>query len=288
MITKIKREIKKKLKKQSINDPAEIIKLFKQKLLFGLEYSIEGIYIIGSYGLNDFNLELSDIDFIVTLKEELKKSQFDYIRDTHIEIEKHVLQPNLNGIYILSKDLGKDSHGIDHLTYFHEGELNRVSNKSEFYEINPITWVELLLNGITIFGIKKNELNFKINWKEVNSYMYQNINSYWKKWLDKSKNPFHLYYYLTLLRRRENAWCVSGVARQLYTLNEQKITSKRKACEYFKNKVPNEYSRILSDTINFRSNQKSRPSWNQKRDTLKFVEFCINRFNDEYQRKHSS
>ncbi len=81
MITKIKREIKKKLKKQSINNPIEIIKLFKHKRLFRLEGNIEGIYVIGSYGLHDFNSKLSDIDIIVSLKEELTNQQFGNIRD---------------------------------------------------------------------------------------------------------------------------------------------------------------------------------------------------------------
>ena len=238
MIKLLQRKIKGKYLQKRNDSPELIIEKFKTNILTKIGNTIRGIYIIGSYGLNDFNQNLSDIDFIVTIEKELTDSQIQVIKDIHLEIEQEFVQPNLNGIYILEDHVGKKSKEINSLTYFHEGELKTDYNKVNYYEITPITWAQLKLNGVTVYGKKSDANEIKIDWKEIDNYMYENINSYWKKWLIESNNHFHLYYYMTLLRTSENVWCVSGVARQLYSLKEQKITSKRKACEYLIDKVP--------------------------------------------------
>ena len=288
MIKELQREIKGKIFQAKSQNPELVIEKFKTNILSNLGNMIKGIYIIGSYGLNDFNQNLSDIDFIVTIEKELTDKQTEIIKSIHLEIERETIQPNLNGIYILENQLGKTSKEIDRLTYFHEGELKTDYNKSNYYEINPITWSELKLSGVTIYGKKREEIEIKLDWEKIDKYLHENINSYWKRWLIASKNYFHPYYYMTLIRRGDNEWCVSGVARQLYTLKEHKITSKRKACEYLMDKVPGKHLKILRDAIGYRKGIRTRRSWKQKDETLKFLNYSINRFNEIYEEKYGS
>ena len=281
MIKKGIRGIKSLLRSQS-RDPKKIIKEFNHALCEKLKHNLKGIYVIGSLGLDDFNQHLSDIDFIVTIDTALSKKEIREIETIHRKIERKSIQPNLNGIYILERDLGKKSSEIKTLTWFHEGTLYTATNKTNYYEINPITWAEFSLNAITYYGKPPSNYGNFVHWVEINNYMFGNINSYWRKWLIKSKDPLHPYFYLTLFKKETNAWCVAGVARQLFTLKRQEITSKKKACAYFLDKVPDIYKQILIDTINFRNGFPTRPSWQQKRYTLRFMEYCINTFNGYY------
>ncbi|MEO0340240.1 MAG: nucleotidyltransferase domain-containing protein [Bacteroidota bacterium] len=267
-------------------DPDLIIRDFKNYLLQKLGSSINGIYIIGSYALNDFNNHLSDIDFIVSIKENFSYEKRLIIDTIHRKIEAAGSQPNLNGIYIKEHLLGKTSLEIDQLTYFHEGVLKTDFNKENYYEITPITWAELKHHRAKVYEAEALEIAIHLEWKKVDQYMFENINTYWKKWLNKSRDVRHPYYYQTLFRVSENAWCVAGVSRQLYSLLEEKITSKRQACEYFLDKVPAAYTAILQDTIHYRKGLKTRSSWVQKRETLAYLEYTIAKFNQIFEEKY--
>lgn len=286
MLKKIKRALRKRFFLKKAQKPDALIEQFRTSLLAQLQENIAGIYLIGSYSLNDLQTSLSDIDFIVALIQDLSVEDLKRLEKIHLEIEQEVLQPNLNGIYIKQEHLGKSAAEIDRLTYFHEGELKTAYHQSTYYEINPISWTELSTSGVPIYGQIPSDSRLNPSWEAVDKYMYENINSYWKKWLVESKNPWHSYYYQTLFKSSDNAWCVSGVARQLYTLLEQDICSKRQACEYFLDKAPVKYLPILKDAIYFRQGKASRISWRQKRDTLAFLAYCISEFNLNYHSKY--
>ena len=264
------------------NAVAEVIKLFQAGLLSVLKEDLVGIYIIGSYGLDDFNPDLSDLDFVVITHEPISQDKLNLVRDNHLEIESSYPQPPLSGIYIEKKNLGKTKEEIETISFFNNGALKTTTDPARFFEINPITWIELKINAHTIWGEPAQQLNNPILWEQVYEYLHQNINSYWKKYLVEPRNPSHKYYYDTLLKGSENAWCVAGVARQLYTLREQKITSKKGACLYFLDQTPKRFRKILQDTINFREGRKARPAWRQKKDTLSFIAYCISAFNEAY------
>ncbi len=288
MIQKVFRELKKKLSKPKSQNPDDILEIFKNALRQEIDENVIGIYIVGSYALGDFNDNLSDIDFVVILRRQLSTTEMKALAMVHSTIEKRTLQPNLNGIYILESDIGKERTAIEMITFFHEGSLKRVSNPNAFYEINPITWAELKLYGITLYGPDCKDLSIKVDWHAIHQYLYQNINTYWVSWLKGSKNPLHPYFYITLFRRSENAWCVSGVARQLFTLRENSVSSKRKACQYLLEDAPEKFKPILKDTIAFRTGKSSRNSWLQKREMQDFLEFCIDSFNKEFTEKYAS
>ena len=269
-------------------DPEWVIAEFRSRIVPALESNIRGMYIIGSFALEDFNPNLSDLDFIVSLEKELTEEEIMRIGQVHTGIEQLVLQPNLNGIYLPEACLGRYSRDIPQLTYFHEGALKTDHNKAQYYEIHPITWAELAGNAVTVFGKSREALGLQVDWADVDAYLHENINSYWKGWMTGSANPRHSYYYSTMFRASENEWCVSGVARQLYTLMEQDIASKRRACEYLLDKVPPGYTSVLRDAVNYRKSLPTRPGWRQKKETQQFLAYCIERFNEVYTGKYGN
>ena len=152
----------------------ELIEQFKVGVHSILIDKLKGLYIIGSYGLNDFNPNLSDIDFIISIKDPLKAGEIEAIGKLHAEIERETIQPNLNGIYILESQIGQSADKIDRLTYYHEGKLYTVSNQRSYYEINPITWAELKLHGRSFYGQASESWNISIDWNPLGS----NLNNF--------------------------------------------------------------------------------------------------------------
>ena len=288
MRRKIKHEIKNFFIRSKPGDPERIIEKFRNELVNSFGKKIVGIYVVGSYAISDFSQELSDIDFIVTISDYFSKIEIASLRKIHRDLESQYFQPDLNGIYLKEESIGRGSDTIKTLVEFYTGELGVESHKTKYHAINPVTWAELEFHGLTIYGKDHRALDIKTNWQEVDHYLYEKVNSHWTQWLSKARSVFSLLYYLTLLRRKENAWCVSGIARHLYNMEKHQITSKIKACEYWKDRMPGKFENILVDTINYRSGINSRSPWVQKKETLEFLEFCIDHFNKIYQKRYET
>lgn len=287
MWSEVIRTIRKRFHQGGVVDAKEMINFFHQALIEQLPDKVEGLYIVGSYALNECNPQLSDLDFMVTLKDYPHEETKQQLLQIHRKLEQISIQPNFNGIYARTSDVGKTPEELQQLTYFHEGQLHTVNTSSRFYEINPITWAELTLFGQTVFGTAPSSFNLTVNWTEIAHYMHTNINSYWQNWLSNASNLKHPYFYQLLCRASDNAWCVSGVARQLFTLLTNQITSKRLACVYFLDNAPVKYHQVLNDTIQFREGKPVRMAWQQKTDTLVFMAYCIREFNANYQKMYA-
>ncbi len=247
-----------------------LINRFKNELYSILKEELAGVYLIGSLALGDHNKKYSDIDFVVLCR----SLDYQKVVKKIAAVHKKLIQLKLNGIYVTYEQLGKTAKEIKSLLYHHEGRLYFCESRDQLYEINPITWFELKHNAITLQGIKAKELPLHIQCEDLINYICTNANTYWKQWLQKSSNPFHPYYYYTLLSMSGVAWCATGLTRQLYTLKEGKISSKQNACYYGIKEYPR-YSRLFKSIIDYRSGSASKKAFSLKGEMLHFMEFAI-------------
>ncbi len=265
-----------------------ILIAFQEGLEAALGKQLLAIHLYGSLPMDDFNPYLSDIDFVVVHEGQLEVETQTRIGAVHQRISKRYPRPNLNGIYLRPEQIGQEPSVIRSLVYHHEGKLYQKEDSRQLYEINPVTWAELALYPLTIYQRGATNLPTKADWPAVHQYLQENINSYWINWLKTSQQLTHLYYYRTLLTRKANAWCVAGVARQWYSLREDAITSKARACEYFLDVGPTRFHQLLTDTVQYRRGGRSRSGWRQKKEMLAFMQYVIDGFNEDYQSRYPS
>lgn len=244
-----------------------------------------GVYLTGSLTMNDFFNNKSDIDFIVLYKKMPDKKILKQLKCIHQTIKKHYTNPPLSGLYLTIDSIkNEEPEKIKTLTY-HEGAL-----RFGVFEMAPISLSELKSNGITVFGLNAEALEIEITKDYMSRFLYNNINTYWKEWL-KQHSSFFNRKLLLLFFPRLTEWSVLGVARQLYTLQTGKITSKSQAGIYCLNKLPGKFHPIINEALSIRKSKKVipflksytiKPSFTRMAETIECVNFIINTFNTIY------
>lgn len=243
---------------------------------------VDGIYLIGSLPMNDFYFNKSDIDFLVFCKKLPDEKTVTQLKHIHRTIEKRYATPDLSGSYLTIDSIQTDKpENIKTLTY-HEGTMRYGT-----FEMAPISLSELKSNALTIFGQKAETLQFDIKKDYVNQFLYNNINSYWTKWLDKHSSFFNRKLFL-LFFPRLTEWSVLGVARQLCTFQTGKIVSKTQAGFYCLQQLPDKFRPIINEALKIRKDNRTypfvksyaiRPSFKRLTQTIECVNYIINTFN---------
>jgi hypothetical protein len=249
---------------------------------------VEGVYLTGSLPMNDFFADKSDIDFIVLCKTFPDKNIFTQLQYIHKKIAKRFTKTDLNGTYLTTDSLFINRPEDIPTATVHEGSIFYSA-----FELAPISLSELKTNAITIVGQKAETLQVEIKQDELNKFLHNNINSYWRKWLDRHSSYFK-HKPLLLLLPRLTEWSVLGVARQLCTLQTGKIVSKTKAGLYCLENLPDQYHPIIKEALEIRRDNRTypflksysiNPSFIRMIQTIECVNYIISIFNSTYENR---
>jgi hypothetical protein len=252
---------------------------------------IEGIYLTGSLSMNDFFSNKSDIDFLILCKKLPDPETATQLKYIHKQIAKRYPKPDLSGSYLSVEDIKNCTPGnIKTLTY-HE----RIIRYSTF-EMGPINLAELKVHALTIVGQKAETLPVMVNENDLVKFLYQNINSYWKNWINRHSTSLKRKL-LLLFFPRLTEWAILGVARQLFTLQTGKIVSKTGAGVYCLQHLPPTFHPILKEAIEIRKDNTTypfvksyalKPSFRRMRRTIECVNYMIATFNDLYSERQQN
>lgn len=257
-----------------------IDKIFKIQPLF-----IDGIYLTGSLSMNDFYSNKSDIDFLVLCKELPGSEIGAQLKHIHKTIQKRFPKPDLSGCYLTAESIRtEDVENIKVLSY-HRGSIHYRN-----FEMAPVSLWELKTNAFTLYGEKSANLPVYVKPDVLYKFLYENINSYWSKWV-KGHRAFLRYRLLLFVFPRLTEWVLLGVARQLYTLQTGKIASKTEAGKYCLKILPGKFHPIIKDAIRIRQDDRTfpfvklysiKPSFKRLSKTLECANFIIDTFNEIY------
>jgi len=164
--------------------------------------------------------------------------------------------------------------------------------------MGPVSLLELKTTALTLFGTQAAELPFHISTTEVNQFIFDNLNSYWKSWIKKHSFPGWRYSLLILFPRLTE-WVLLGIARQLYTLHTGKITSKTNAGYFVLGHLPEHFHPIIRKAIEIRndnhhhlltvkSSYAIQPSISRAHDTITCANYLLEMMNDNYVKKDFS
>lgn len=272
--------------------PAIVDKMVKE-LIAGIAHIkkdlLTGFYLTGSIPLQDYHPGKSDIDFLVVGKELPDDKGRLQLQAIHQRIEQGYKNSHLSGTYLTTTGLdNRNVHNFRTLTY-HKGTLSE-----DVFGMAPITLYELKTTAITITGMPVQQLPIAIGIDDVNRFLYSNINTYWKTWVNKHAK-LHRRGLLLVLLPRLTEWVILGVARQLYTLRTGQIASKTAAGYYCLEHLPANYHWVMQQAIKIRTTKEKhllelpssyyvQPSIKRAAQTLDCAYYIIDLFNREYNR----
>ena len=249
---------------------------------------IDGIYIIGSLPLDDFYSTKSDIDFLVLCRDLPNENLALQLKHIHEGMERKFQKPDLSGIYFSSDTISAEYPEKSKVLSYHEKKMS-----FQAFEMAPVSLSELKSHAWTILGPQANTLIINVSKQRLNEFLYENINSYWKKWIRLHSSLFQRKIFL-LSFPRFTEWSVLGVARQFYTLQTGKIGSKTEAGYYCLEHLPEKFHKIIEEAISIRQDNRTypvvgsygvKPSFRRAKETVDVVNYIIELVNRNYNKK---
>lgn len=188
---------------------------------------VEGLYVVGSYALGDWQPGRSDIDVVAVLAEPATDEDFGSLRTAHALLEERQPRPRIDGPYLAWADLiAAPATGL-HRPWALDGDLH---HDGECFEINPVTWYTLATYGVTVRGPAADTLNIWHETEDRIRFVVDNLATYWHQLAlsveaacDDPDAAFDLASF---------EWCALGALRLHYTAFTGDVTSKRGAGEY--------------------------------------------------------
>lgn len=254
----------------------KVLKHFIASLLKICGDSVKGVYLTGSLSMGDFYSRKSDIDLVVICTERLNEEAFRKLESMQRDNHKRYPKPPVSGYYFVSDDSKS-------LPYPVASFSSQTMDYSFRWEFDKILLAELSGQGMTLYGPTVEDLNIQVSKKELLEQISINMNSYWKRWIHKH-GGITAGFILLMMFPRFTEWGVLGLARQWYTYNTGKITSKLKAGQFCLETFPEEYKDILSEAIQTRKINRTtfKLSYTRAKKTLALMKYIIREFNITY------
>ncbi|WP_391122477.1 aminoglycoside adenylyltransferase domain-containing protein [Psychrobacillus sp. L3] len=253
----------------------EYITLFNEHL----PKIIEGLYIHGSIALNAYVEDSSDIDFITITNRPLTEKDSSALSYIHSTIAKKYKKPEMDGVYIHWRDLGKLYTNSSDFIFSYQFYNNEKLHYGDYFNFNPVTWWMLKNKGINIIGPDPKDFDFEIQSQQLFSYVLGNMNTYWASRIKMAESSINdIIKMPTDKIDFEIEWNVLGLLRQFFTLKEYDIVSKLDAGEYGLTQIPVEWHSIIEEAMSIRKGIKANIfSSNIERidKTLRFSKFLI-------------
>jgi hypothetical protein len=235
---------------------------------------VEGLYLVGSVALDDFQPHSSDIDFVAVTARLLQPDEVATLARVHTRLRAQQPRPFFDGIYIMWDDLAHDPTQLEPGPSVHEGVLHPHSRG----ERNPVTWHTLAQAGVGCLGPDPAGLAIWTDPQRLAAWTNANLDRYWRRLLD----PRDAVYWrpgMAGLTAWACAWCVLGVTRLHYTLATGKIISKQGAGLYALETFSNHWQRVIQEALRIRRGTSRRSFYRsplaRRRDVLAFTDMVI-------------
>ena len=244
--------------------------------------SVQGFYILGSIAFNDFYFNNSDVDFLFLFKDMPDKQTIAEYEKIHQAIRQAYKVPDFNGFYIDFGCLINIQTSIEaKVTHFYRGEMLL---NSPLY-LPKYNLFDLATIGLSVYGTNAKSLPIKITVDEVIDEIYKSTQTYWYKWINKYSKPLRGLLAIGFFPALAE-YSITTMSRNIYLINEKKITSKSDAVKCCLNKLPDEYHSILSEVLNFRKSNRSKKtirfSFTRRKKTMKCLIYMMSEFDKHY------
>jgi len=239
---------------------------------------IEGLYLVGSLALDDYQAGQSDIDFVAVTDNPLTAGEMDRMEAVHQALAVDVGRPWFDGVYVTWSGLEHNPEDAGNVPSSLEGQFER----SGGFEANPVTWLILRNHLLPVRGPMPRV------WHDrglLQGWNLSNLNSYW------AGTAAQLEAGASRLQEdaipQVNGWCVPGVVRLAYTIAIGNVTSKSGACRYALTTYPERWRPIVSEALAIRSSTRIPEPASSSRieDTITFMRHVIAAENERHAQK---
>jgi hypothetical protein len=188
---------------------------------------VEGLYVVGSYALDDWHEGRSDIDIVAVTAEPATDDDAAMLRTAHAVLAEQQPHPAIDGPYVAWGDLITPPMSL-HRPWSLDGVLH---HDGDCFELNPVTWFVLARHGVTVRGPSVDRLGVYLEVDGRTRFVVDNLLAYWRPLaLDVRQS-------CTINPDAEFSadsfeWCALGALRLHFTAFQGGVVSKGDAARY--------------------------------------------------------
>ena len=210
---------------------------------------LEGLYVVGSYALDDWLPGCSDIDIVAVTAEPATDEDFGSLRTVHALLQEALPRPHIDGPYLAWGDLVVEPATGLHRPWTLDGELH---HDGDCFEINPVTWFTLAAHGVTVRGPAPQTLDIPTDVEARIRFVVGNLQGYWadvaNQLAEACARPAP-----PAFGAGTFVWCALGALRLHHTAFTGGVVSKRGAGEYGLQVAPAEFHDTLHAALQMRA-----------------------------------
>ncbi len=209
---------------------------------------VEGLYVVGSFALDDWRLGHSDIDIVAVTAEPATDEDAATLVTAHALLAEHQPRPFVDGPYVAWGDLITPPMSL-HRPWSLEGRLH---HDGDCFELNPVTWYVLAAHGVTVRGPSVDRLGTYVDVDARVRFVVDNLASYWSPLSEQVRracdaDPTRAF------EPDSFEWCALGALRLHHTAFRGGVVSKRGAGEYGLEVAPARFAGVLHDALAVRA-----------------------------------
>jgi hypothetical protein len=216
---------------------------------------VEGLYVIGSFALDDWHEGASDIDIVALTAEPANDDDAGALLTAHTLLAEQQPRPFVDGPYLAWGDLITPPMAL-HRPWTLDGRLH---HDGDCFELNPVTWYVLATHGVTVRGPTVDRLGVYLDVEARTRFVADNLRAYWKPLAAQIRHACDT----APDRAFEPSmfeWCALGALRLHVTAFTGEVVSKRGAGEYGMRFAPPDTHDALATAIAIRTGAPSAPT----------------------------
>lgn len=236
---------------------------------------VEGLYVVGSYALDDWIEGISDIDVVVVTAEPATDEDHGSLRTVHALLGEPVAgqtAPHVDGPYLAWGDLVVEPATGLHRPWTLDGTLH---HDGDCFEINPITWYTLATRGVTVRGPAPQRLDIPTDVEARIRFVVGNLQGYWADVANNIAAACERAVPPTL-DAGMFVWCALGALRLHHTAFTGDVVSKRGAGLYGLQVAPAEFDDTLRAAMAMRAaGHRGEVTLDMMRNAAALIAWCV-------------
>ncbi|MCU1394570.1 MAG: hypothetical protein JWM34_2998 [Ilumatobacteraceae bacterium] len=183
---------------------------------------LEGLYVVGSAALGDWQPGRSDIDVVAITAEPADEEMAGTLLTAHaVFVERHP-RVRVDGPFMAWGDLVVAPQGVTR-PWMVDGAFH---HDAECAEINPVTWFTLARYGVRVRGPRLDDIPIPVDTVDMVRYVVDNALSSWRSVRADLRGALSELGADDTLPGSVAEWCLLGACRMLYTATTSDVTSK--------------------------------------------------------------
>ena len=210
--------------------------------------ALEGLYVVGSAALDDWQPHASDIDIVAVTAEPADEDMAGTLRAAHAVFVERRPDVAVDGPFLAWGDLVVGPQGVTR-PWTLDGSFH---HDAECFEINPVTWYTLASYGIRIRGPHVADIPIPIEAEQRVRFVIDNALSYWTNVHAELHGAVGESGSTDTVPSSVPVWCLLGLCRMLYTATTADVTSKSGAGRWAAEMLGDEHRAVCAEVVAMR------------------------------------